>query len=177
MDLKGSKTENNLMAAFAGESMARNKYTYFAAIAKEAGYEQIADIFRRTADNEKEHAEIWFKLWGGLKDTEENLKTAAEGERSEWTQMYAEFAKTAEEEGFTHIAKLFENVGLIEKEHEQRYRDLIINLQNKEVFKKKEKTEWICRNCGYVHSGEEAPLACPVCTKPQGYFEVKAKNY
>lgn len=177
MDLKGSKTENNLMAAFAGESMARNKYTFFAAKAEEAGYQQIGDIFRKTAANEKEHAEIWFNLLGGVCDTLENLKTAAEGEKSEWTQMYAEFAATARQEGFENIANLFEKVGLIEKEHEQRYRDLIMNIEKKEVFKKQEKKEWICRNCGHIHTGEEAPLACPVCGKPQGYFELRVKNY
>lgn len=177
MDLKGSKTENNLMAAFAGESMARNKYTFFASVADEAGYKQIADIFRMTAANEKEHAEIWFKLWGGMSDTLENLKVAAEGEKSEWTQMYAEFAKTAEQEGFTNISKLFEKVGQIEKEHEQRFRDLIMNIERNEVFKKSEQKEWICRNCGHIHTGEEAPLACPVCAKQQGYFELRVKNY
>lgn len=177
MDLKGSKTENNLMAAFAGESMARNKYTFFAAVADEAGYKQIADIFRMTAANEKEHAEIWFKLWGGVSDTLENLKTAAAGERSEWTEMYKEFADTAKEEGFTNIANLFEKVGAIEKEHEQRFVDLITNIENNEVFKKCEEKEWLCRNCGHVHSGKEAPLACPVCGKQQGYFELRIKNY
>ena len=130
-----------------------------------------------TAANEKEHAEIWFKLWGGLSDTLQNLNTAADGEKSEWTEMYVEFAKTAEKEGFTNIARLFERVGMIEKEHEQRFRDLIINMEKKEVFKKCEKKDWLCRNCGYVHNGEEAPLACPVCSKKQGYFELRVKNY
>ena len=165
------------MAAFAGESMARNKYTFFAAKAEQAGYMQIADIFRMTAANEKEHAEIWFNLLGGVSDTLDNLKTAAEGEKSEWTQMYAEFANTAREEGFDNIANLFDKVALIEKEHEQRYRDLIMNIDQNEVFKKSESKEWICRNCGHIHTGEEAPLACPVCAKQQGYFELKVKNY
>ena len=179
MELKGSKTEQNLMAAFAGESQARNKYTYFASKAKKEGYEQIAAIFEETANNEKEHAKMWFKeLHGGeVPSTLENLLAAAEGENYEWTDMYAEFAKTAEDEGFTRIAYLFNEVAKIEKEHEERYRKLRENIENGVVFEKKEQTMWICRNCGHVHYGEKAPKVCPVCAHPQSYFEIKAENY
>ena len=179
MELKGSKTEQNLMTAFAGESQARNKYTYFASKAKKDGYEQISAIFTETADNEKEHAKMWFKeLHGGeVPSTLENLLAAAEGENYEWTDMYAEFAKTAEDEGFTRIAYLFNEVAKIEKEHEERYRKLRENIENGVVFEKKEQTMWICRNCGHVHYGEKAPKVCPVCAHPQSYFEVRATNY
>ena len=179
MELKSSKTEQNLMAAFAGESQARNKYTYFASKAKKEGYEQIAAIFEETANNEKEHAKMWFKeLHGGeVPSTLENLLAAAEGENYEWTDMYAEFAKTAEDEGFTRIAYLFNEVAKIEKEHEERYRKLRENIENGVVFEKKEQTMWICRNCGHVHYGEKAPKVCPVCAHPQSYFEVRATNY
>ena len=179
MELKGSRTEANLMAAFAGESQARNKYTYFASKAKKEGYEQIAAIFEETANNEKEHAKMWFKeLHGGeVPSTLENLLAAAEGENYEWTDMYAEFAKTAEDEGFTRIAYLFNEVAKIEKEHEERYRKLRENIENGVVFEKKEQTMWICRNCGHVHYGEKAPKVCPVCAHPQSYFEVRATNY
>ncbi len=179
MELKGSKTEANLMTAFAGESQARNKYTYFASKAKKEGYEQIAQIFTDTANNEKEHAKIWFKLLNGgeVGTTKDNLKAAAEGENYEWTDMYATFAKEAKEEGFDHIAFLFEEVAKIEKEHEERYMTLLGNVNDDMVFKKGEKTVWICRNCGYVYEGEEAPKVCPVCSHPQSYFELRSKNY
>ena len=179
MELKGSKTEQNLMAAFAGESQARNKYTYYASKAKKEGYEQIAALFEETANNEKEHAKMWFKeLHGGaVPSTAENLLDAAEGENYEWTDMYAEFAKTAREEGFTRIALLFEGVAKIEKEHEERYRKLLENVNNEMVFSKDGEKVWVCRNCGHVHVGKEAPKACPVCAHPQAYFEVKADNY
>ena len=179
MELKGSKTEANLMTAFAGESQARNKYTYFASKAKKEGYEQIAQIFTDTANNEKEHAKIWFKLLNGgeVGTTKDNLKAAAEGENYEWTDMYATFAKEAKEEGFDHIAFLFEEVAKIEKEHEERYMTLLGNVNDDMVFKKGEKTVWICRNCGYVYEGEEAPKVCPVCSHPQCYFELRSKNY
>ncbi len=179
MELKGSKTEANLMAAFAGESQARNKYTYYASKARKDGYEQIAAIFEETANNEKEHAKMWFKeLHGGsVPETLENLKDAAEGENYEWTDMYAEFAKVAKEEGFTRIANLFEGVAKIEKEHEERYRKLIDNINEKKVFSKDGDAIWICRNCGHVVIGKEAPLVCPVCSHPQSYFELKAENY
>ena len=179
MELKGSRTEQNLMAAFAGESQARNKYTYYASKAKKDGYEQIAAIFEETANNEKEHAKMWFKeLHGGsVPSTVENLLDAAEGENYEWTDMYAEFAKTAREEGFTRIALLFEGVAKIEKEHEERYRKLLENVNNEMVFSKDGEKVWVCRNCGHVHVGKEAPKACPVCAHPQAYFEVKADNY
>ena len=179
MELKGSKTEQNLMAAFAGESQARNKYTYYASKAKKEGYEQIAALFEETANNEKEHAKMWFKeLHGGeIPTTAENLLDAAEGENYEWTDMYAEFAKTAREEGFTRIALLFEGVAKIEKEHEERYRKLLENVNNEMVFSKDGEKVWVCRNCGHVHVGKEAPKACPVCAHPQAYFEVKADNY
>ena len=179
MELKGSRTEQNLMAAFAGESQARNKYTYYASKAKKEGYEQIAALFEETANNEKEHAKMWFKeLHGGsVPSTAENLLDAAEGENYEWTDMYAEFAKTAREEGFTRIALLFEGVAKIEKEHEERYRKLLENVNNEMVFSKDGEKVWVCRNCGHVHVGKEAPTVCPVCAHPQAYFEVKADNY
>ncbi len=179
MELKGSKTEQNLMAAFAGESQARNKYTYYASKAKKEGYEQIAALFEETANNEKEHAKMWFKeLHGGeVPTTAENLLDAAEGENYEWTDMYAEFAKTAREEGFTRIALLFEGVAKIEKEHEERYRKLLENVNNEMVFSKDGEKVWVCRNCGHVHVGKDAPKVCPVCAHPQAYFEVKADNY
>ena len=179
MELKGSKTEQNLMTAFAGESQARNKYTYFASKAKKDGYEQIAAIFEETANNEKEHAKIWFKLLNGgeIPSTEENLKAASEGENYEWTDMYDEFAKTAREEGFDHIAYLFEGVAKIEKEHEERYRKLLDNIDNKLVFSNDGDAIWICRNCGHIHIGPTAPKVCPVCSHPQSYFERKSDNY
>ena len=179
MELKGSKTEQNLMTAFAGESQARNKYTYYASKAKKDGYEQIAAIFEETANNEKEHAKIWFKLLNGgaIPSTEENLKAAAAGENYEWTDMYAEFAKTAKEEGFDHIAYLFEGVAKIEKEHEERYRKLLDNVNDKLVFSNDGDAIWICRNCGHIHVGPTAPKVCPICSHPQSYFERKADNY
>ena len=178
MELKGSKTEQNLMAAFAGESQARNKYTYYASKAKKDGYEQIAALFEETARNEKEHAKIWFKLLhDGIPSTEENLLDAAMGENYEWTDMYAGFAEVAKEEGFDHIAYLFSEVAKIEKEHEERYRNLLNNIKEDKVFKREEKMAWICRNCGHVHFGEQAPEICPVCTHPQSYFELRAVNY
>ena len=179
MELKGSKTEQNLMAAFAGESQARNKYTYFASKAKKDGYEQIAAIFEETANNEKEHAKMWFKLLegGAIKSTEENLKAAAEGENYEWTDMYANFAETAKEEGFDHIAYLFSEVAKIEKEHEERYKKLLKNIEDEVVFSSEGDTIWICRNCGHVVVGKKAPNVCPVCAHPQSYFERKANNY
>ncbi len=179
MELKDSKTYENLMTAFAGESQARNKYTYFASKAKKEGYEQIAGIFEETANNEKEHAKMWFKLLNGgdIPTTAENLKAAAEGENYEWTDMYKGFAKTAKEEGFDHIAYLFEEVAKIEKAHEERYMTLLGNVNNDLVFKKGEETVWICRNCGYVYVGKEAPKVCPVCSHPQSFFEQKKENY
>ena len=178
MELKGSKTEQNLMAAFAGESQARNKYTYYASKAKKDGYEQIAALFEETARNEKEHAKIWFKLLhDGIPSTEENLLDAAMGENYEWTDMYAGFAEVAKEEGFDHIAYLFSEVAKIEKEHEERYRNLLNNIKEDKVFKREEKMAWICRNCGHVHFGEQAPEICPVCTHPQSYFELRVVNY
>ena len=179
MELKGTKTEQNLMTAFAGESQARNKYTYFASVAKKEGYEQIAAIFQETADNEKEHAKMWFKLLNGgqLGDTATNLKAAAEGENYEWTDMYAEFAKTAKEEGFTHIAYLFEEVAKIEKEHEERYLKLLENVKDGKVFEAGEVKIWKCRNCGHIVVGTKAPEVCPVCSHPKAYFEIKAENY
>ena len=179
MELKGSKTEANLMAAFAGESQARNKYTYYASKAKKDGYEQIAAIFEETANNEKEHAKIWFKeLHGGsIPSTEENLLDAANGENFEWTDMYVEFAKVAREEGFDRIANLFERVADIEKTHEERYRKLLKNIDDKLVFSKDGECVWICRNSGHIVIGKEAPLVCPVCNHPQSYFELKAENY
>ena len=179
MELKGSKTEQNLMAAFAGESQARNKYTYFASKAKKDGYEQIAAIFEETANNEKEHAKMWFKLLEGgeIKSTPENLKAAAEGENYEWTDMYKGFAETAKEEGFDHIAYLFEEVAKIEKEHEERYKKLLKNIEDELVFSSDGDTIWICRNCGHIVIGKSAPKVCPVCSHPQSYFERKANNY
>ncbi len=179
MEFKGSRTEANLMAAFAGESQARNKYTFYAAKAKKDGYEQIADIFTETANNEKEHAEIWFKFihGGSIPETTENLVDAAAGEKFEWTEMYKEFEQVATEEGFTQIAALFKLVGGIEKEHEERFNTLRKNLENGIVFERTEEVVWICRNCGYIHTGKAAPKVCPVCTHPQSYFEIKAENY
>ena len=179
MELKGSKTEQNLMTAFAGESQARNKYTYFASKAKKEGYEQIAAIFQETADNEKEHAKMWFKLLNGgeIGTTAENLKAAADGENYEWTDMYAEFAKTAKEEGFARIAYLFEEVAKIEKEHEQRYLKLLENVKDGKVFEAGEVKIWKCRNCGHIVVGTKAPEVCPVCSHPKAYFEIKAENY
>ena len=178
MNLKGTKTEQNLLAAFAGESQARNKYTYFASQAKKEGYTQIAALFEETANNEKEHAKLWYKLaTGGIGSTQENLKDAAAGENYEWTDMYATFAKEAKEEGFDHIAYLFEEVAKIEKEHEERYLKLLSNVKESEVFKKEGEVQWICRNCGHIHTGKEAPGVCPVCAHPQAYFEVRAINY
>ena len=179
MELKGSKTEKNLMEAFAGESQARNKYTYFASKAKKEGFEQIAAIFQETADNEKEHAKMWYKLLNGgeISDTMTNLQAAADGENYEWTDMYAEFAKTAREEGFDNIAFLFEEVGKIEKEHEQRYLKLLDNVKNGNVFEAGEVKVWKCRNCGHIVVGTKAPEVCPVCAHPKAYFEIKAENY
>lgn len=179
MELKGSRTEQNLMTAFAGESQARNKYTYFASRAKKEGFEQIAAIFEETANNEKEHAKMWFKELnnGNIPSTEENLIAAAEGENYEWTNMYEEFAKVAREEGFNSIAYKFEAVGKIEKEHEERFKKLLSNLKEDLVFKDGEETIWICRNCGHIHVGKNAPEVCPVCAHPKAYFERKADNY
>ena len=179
MDFKGSRTQANLMAAFAGESQARNKYTYYASKAKKEGYEQIAAIFTETADNEKEHAKMWFKELhdGAVPSTVENLRDAAAGENYEWTEMYREFAEVAREEGFGRIASLFELVGSIEKEHEERYRALAENLKNNKVFAREEQQVWQCRNCGYTYIGKSAPLKCPVCAHPQSYFELKKINY
>ena len=173
----GTKTEQNLWTAFAGESQARNKYTYFASVAKKAGYEQIAAIFQQTADNEKEHAKLWFKALGELGNTEENLLHAAEGENYEWTDMYATFAKEADEEGFHELAEQFRGVALIEKSHEERYRALLNNVDMKAVFEKAEETMWECRNCGHLVIGKKAPEVCPVCAHPQAHFEVRAENY
>ncbi len=179
MELKGSKTEQNLMTAFAGESQARNKYTYYASKARKDGYEQLAAIFEETANNEKEHAKLWFKeLHGGeIPDTATNLEDAAAGENYEWTDMYKNFAETAREEGFTRIAMLFEKVGEIEKEHEERYLTLLRNLKDDRIFKKDGDKIWVCRNCGYVYTGKEALKVCPVCAHPQSFMEVKADNY
>ena len=174
---EGTQTEKNLKAAFAGESMARNKYIFFSSKAKKDGFEQIAAIFLKTADNEKEHAKMWFKELNGIGDTAENLNAAAEGENYEWTDMYANFAKTAEEEGFTELAKKFRMVGAIEKAHEERYRALLKNVQMQEVFEKSEVKVWECRNCGHIVVGEKAPEICPVCAHPQAYFEVREENY
>ncbi len=176
-DLKGTKTEKNLWEAFAGESQARNKYTYFASKAKKDGYVQIAKIFEETAANEKEHAEIWFKLLNGIGSTAENLKSAAEGENYEWTDMYYEMAKDAREEGFDHIAFLFDEVGKIEKEHEERYRKLLANVEGGLVFSRDGDMIWQCSNCGHIHVGKKAPEVCPVCVHPQAYFQIKAENY
>ena len=179
MELKGSKTEQNLMTAFAGESQARNKYTYFASKARKDGYEQIAAIFEETANNEKEHAKIWFKLLNGgeISDTIQNLEAAAEGENYEWTDMYKEFAEVAREEGFTKIANLFEGVAKIEKEHEERYRKLLKNINDELVFSSDNDTIWICRNCGHVVIGKKAPEVCPICNHKKSFFERKADNY
>ncbi len=179
MDLKGTKTEQNLMAAFAGESQARNKYTYYASKARKDGYEQIGSIFEETANNEKEHAKIWFKLLhnDSVPSTIDNLKDAISGENYEWTDMYAKFADDAMKEGFNDIAFLFTEVAKIEKEHEERYKTLLSNIENNEVFNKDSKKAWICRNCGHVHFGDEAPEICPVCKHPKSFFEIKANNY
>ena len=178
-NIKGTQTEKNLQTAFAGESQARNKYTYYASKARKEGYEQIADLFEETAHNEKEHAKIWFKLLhdGDIPSTAENLKDAADGENYEWTDMYAEFAKTAKAEGFDRIAKLFEMVGAIEKHHEERYRKLLDNVEKKVVFSKDGDAIWQCANCGHIVVGKEAPKACPVCAHPQAFFQVEATNY
>lgn len=173
----GTQTEKNLEAAFAGESQARNKYTYFASVAKKQGFEQIADLFLKTADNEKEHAKMWFRELNGIGDTAENLLAAAEGENYEWTDMYEDFAKTAEEEGFTELAHKFRLVAAIEKHHEERYRALLRNVETTEVFKRSEIKVWECRNCGHIVVGKEAPEVCPVCNHPQSYFEIHAENY
>ena len=179
MELKGSKTEQNLMVAFAGESQARNKYTYYASKARKDGYEQIAAIFEEAANNEKEHAKMWFKMLhdDDIPSTEENLKDSADGENYEWTEMYADFAKVAKEEGFNRISFLFEEVAKIEKEHENRFRKLLANIEDDEVFTDEDETVWICRNCGHIHIGSTAPKACQVCSHPQSYFERKATNY
>ena len=177
MELKGSKTEKNLLAAFAGESQARNKYTYFASAAKKEGFEQISAIFLKTADNEKEHAKMWLKALGGIGDTKANLAAAADGENYEWTDMYESFAKDAEEEGFTELAAKFRAVGAIEKAHEERYRALLNNIEMQQVFEKSEMAMWECRNCGHLVMGKKAPQVCPVCNHPQSFFEVRAENY
>ncbi|MBR5478982.1 MAG: rubrerythrin family protein [Clostridia bacterium] len=179
MEFKGSRTEANLMAAFAGESQARNKYTYYASKAKKDGYEQIAALFTETANNEKEHAKIWFKLLhdGSIPDTATNLKDAAAGENYEWTDMYATFAKEAKEEGFDHIAFLFSEVAKIEKDHEERYLKLLANIEGGKVFKSDAEKMWICSNCGHVKVGTDAPEVCPVCAHPKAYFHIKAENY
>ncbi len=177
MELKGSKTEKNLMEAFAGESQARNKYTYFASVAKKEGYQQIAAIFEETANNEKEHAKLWFKALGELGDTAENLLHAADGENYEWTDMYDRFAKDAEEEGFKALAAQFRMVAKIEKSHEERYRKLLSNVEMQAVFAKGEATMWECRNCGHLMMGKKAPEICPVCAHPQSFFEVRKENY
>jgi len=177
MELKGSKTEKNLATAFAGESQARNKYTYFASVAKKEGFEQIAAIFEETANNEKEHAKLWFKELGGLGTTAENLKAAAAGENYEWTDMYAQFAREAEEEGFTALAARFRAVAAIEKTHEERYLKLLDNVEMQKVFEKAGEAMWECRNCGHLVIGKKAPLVCPVCAHPQSYFELRKENY
>ena len=177
MELKGTKTEQNLKDAFAGETQARSKYTYFASVAKKEGYEQIAAIFQDTADNEKEHAKLWFKALGGLGNTAQNLLSAAQGENYEWTDMYATFAKEADEEGFTELAARFRAVAAIEKTHEERYRKLLHNVEMQEVFKKAGETMWECRNCGHLHIGESAPEVCPVCAHPKSYFMLRPTNY
>ena len=174
---KGTKTELNLQAAFAGESQARNKYTYFASKAKKEGFEQIAALFLKTADNEKEHAKMWFKELNGIGNTAENLSAAADGENYEWTDMYEEFAKTAEEEGFTELAAKFRAVGAIEKHHEERYRTLLKNVETSQVFEKSTVKVWECRNCGHIVIGTKAPDVCPVCNHPQSYFEISEENY
>ncbi len=174
---EGTKTEQNLKAAFSGESEARNKYTYFASVAKKEGYEQISALFLKTAENEKEHAKMWFKELQGIGNTEENLKSAADGENYEWTDMYENFAKTAEEEGFTALAAKFRSVAAIEKHHEERYRKLLQNIETAQVFEKSEVKIWECRNCGHIVVGTKAPKACPVCAHPQSFFEISAENY
>ena len=173
----GTQTEKNLQAAFSGESEARNKYTYFASVAKKEGYEQISALFQKTADNEKEHAKMWFKELNGISTTDDNLLAAAEGENYEWTDMYAGFAETAEKEGFPELAAKFRLVAEVEKHHEERYRALLKNVQTAEVFKKSEVKVWECRNCGHIVVGMEAPEVCPTCNHPQAYFEVAAQNY
>lgn len=179
MDIKGTKTEKNLMDAFAGESQARNKYSYYASKARKEGYVQIANLFEETAANEKEHAKIWFKLLHGndIPSTTQNLSDAAGGEQYEWETMYKGFAEEAKAEGFEEIAKLFEHVGSIEKHHEERYRQLLHNIENNQVFKRNEKQFWICTNCGHIHEGAAAPDKCPVCVHPQAYFEIRSVNY
>ncbi len=178
MNLKGTKTEKNLLEAFAGESQARNKYTYYASKAKKDGYEQIAAFFLETAENEKEHAKIWFKLLhDGISSTVENLKDAANGENSEWTEMYARMAREAKEEGFDYIAKLFEGVAAIEKEHEERYLALLKNIEEGKVFEKDKKCVWICRNCGHIIDSNSAPEKCPICDHPKAYFQLRVINY
>ena len=174
---KGTKTEQNLLKAFSGESQARNKYTYFSSVAKKEGYEQIAEIFLKTADNEKEHAKMWLKELGEIGNTVENLNKAADGENFEWTDMYEDFAKVAEEEGFVDLAKKFRGVALIEKRHEERYRKLLNNIQTKQVFEKSSVKVWECRNCGHIVVGTKAPEICPVCAHPQSYFEVSNDNF
>ena len=174
---EGTKTEKNLMAAFSGESEARNKYTYFASVAKKQGFEQIAALFLKTADNEKEHAKMWFKELNGIGDTKENLAAAAAGENYEWTDMYAEFAKVAEEEGFTDLARKFRLVAAVEKHHEERYRALLKNVETATVFEKSDVKVWECRNCGHIMVGTKAPEICPTCNHPQAYFEINAQNY
>ncbi len=173
----GTQTEKNLQTAFAGESQARNKYTYFASVAKKEGFEQISAIFGKTADNEKEHAKLWLKELEGIGSTTDNLKSAADGENFEWTDMYEEFAKTAEKEGFKELAVKFRLVGQIEKAHEERYRKLLANIENDEVFSKSSVKVWECRNCGHIIVGENAPQICPTCNHPQSYFEVREENY
>jgi len=177
MDLKGSKTEENLLAAFAGESQARNKYTYFAKVAKKEGYVQISNIFEETAANEQEHAKVHFKYLKGIGDTIANLKAAVAGEHYEQAEMYPEFAKVAHEEGFEDIAKSFEEIGNVEKKHEERYQKLLKNIDDDKVFKKDKEVEWKCNNCGYVFVGKEAPEECPACKHPQAHFELRAENY
>lgn len=177
MNIKGTKTEKNLAAAFSGESEARNKYSYFASVARKEGYQQIAAIFEETANNEKEHAKLWFKALGGLGDTTANLLHAAEGENYEWTEMYEDFAKDAEEEGFTALAAQFRMVARIEKAHEERYRALLKNVETNKVFEKTEETRWECRNCGHLMTGRKASEVCPVCAHPQSFFEVRKENY
>lgn len=177
MELKGSRTEQSLMTAFAGESQARNKYTYFASVAKKEGYEQISSIFEKTAANEKEHAELWFKALGGIGTTAVNLKAAADGENYEWTDMYDGFAKIADEEGFKELADKFRGVAAIEKTHEERYRKLLSNVELQAVFEKSEEIMWECRNCGHLVIGKKAPSICPVCAHPQSYFELRTENY
>lgn len=177
MELKGSKTEANLRAAFAGESQARNKYTYYASVAKKEGYEQIAAIFEETANHEKEHAKRALKFLNGIGDTKANLKDAAAGENYEWSEMYKQFAEEAREEGFTEIAAFFEKVATVEAEHEKRFLKLLENLEQGKVFKKDTEQRWMCRNCGYVHTGAEAPELCPACAHPKAYFQIKAENY